>query len=49
MIKFDLYRDGSLVMTGTENEMMEYIHRNHSFSFWWATTYEGYSFYLARK
>ena len=48
-MKFDLYRDGSWIMTGTEIEVMGYIHRKHTFSLIWATMFEGYTCRPAQK
>ena len=44
MPKFNLYRDGELIFTGTEIQLMQYIHRRHSFSFSHAIQFEGYSY-----
>ena len=43
MPTYRLYRDGELIMTGTEFQLMRYVHSKHSFSFLHALKYEGYS------
>ena len=40
---FELLRDGKSVARGTEIELMNWVHANHSFSFDWALKFEGYS------
>jgi hypothetical protein len=41
--RFELRRDGVLILTGTEDECWQYIHRMHCYSVSHATTHEGYS------
>lgn len=38
-----LYHDGKEIMTGSEFEILKYIHRHHSYSLSHALKYEGYS------
>lgn len=40
---YNLCRDGKKVMQGTDMECLDYIHKNHSYSFTHAITHEGYS------
>ncbi len=40
--RYILLRDGSEVMRGTEQDVWEYIHKNHSYSVEHALRYEGY-------
>ena len=47
--KFDLKHDGKLAVTGTEPELLAWIHKKHSFSMSHALAYEGYSIHKAAK
>jgi hypothetical protein len=40
---FELYRDGELLMVGTELDCINYVHQNHAFSFHEALTHQGFT------
>jgi hypothetical protein len=43
MRRYNLLRDGRLVLSGTEAELTRFIHMAHCFSFDWAIRFAGYS------
>jgi hypothetical protein len=49
MQKWNLFRDGNLVMTGTGMEILEYVLKKHSFSLSWAVQHEGYRVEAVRE
>lgn len=41
-MNYTLTRDGVKVFTGTEEEIMAYVHKTHPYSVYHALKYEGY-------
>jgi ubiquinone biosynthesis protein UbiJ len=43
MMRYNLLRDGRLVLSGTQADLMRFVHLAHCFSFDWAIRFAGYS------